>query len=426
VTLPKVYVDMGFTSPTVGSVFTVGHPTLGQVGVVPLGADDVWTDVTPYVRSWSVKRGAGKGDDPTLRYDPSTAAIVFNDGDRRFDPENLAGPYVSAGVSQVVPNVRVRIRAVYAGISYPLFRGFADDFIPSYQANSWTYTTCTATDASKVFAAQERLAITPVGAGEDSGARINRILDQTGWPAGDRVIATGDTTLQATDLSGNQLAELQLVQDTEAGEFYLDQQGRAVFRNRHAVLEETRSTTSQATFGDGGFTATGEIPYADVEMSTPGDTLINVINVSMVGGVEQTVEDSVSKAKYLPRTHTRNDLLMQTDADALGWGQWLKYQYSTPARRFARLQFSVPRPEVEATFWPALLGRDFGDRITIKRRPAGGGTVIAKDCFVRGVEHESDGAAWTSAFVLQSADRYSFFVVGDPIYGRVGANAVGY
>jgi hypothetical protein len=373
-----------------------------------------------------VKRGAGKGDDPTLRYDPSTAAIVFNDGDRRFDPENLAGPYVSAGVSQVVPNVRVRIRAVYAGISYPLFRGFADDFIPSYQANSWTYTTCTATDASKVFAAQERLAITPVGAGEDSGARINRILDQTGWPAGDRVIATGDTTLQATDLSGNQLAELQLVQDTEAGEFYLDQQGRAVFRNRHAVLEETRSTTSQATFGDGGFTATGEIPYADVEMSTPGDTLINVINVSMVGGVEQTVEDSVSKAKYLPRTHTRNDLLMQTDADALGWGQWLKYQYSTPARRFARLQFSVPRPEVEATFWPALLGRDFGDRITIKRRPAGGGTVIAKDCFVRGVEHDSDGAAWTSAFVLQSADRYSFFVVGDPIYGRVGANAVGY
>jgi hypothetical protein len=76
--------------------------------------------------------------------------------------------------------------------------------------------------------------------------------------------------------------------------------------------------------------------------------------------------------------------------------------------------------------WPQVLGRQFGDRITVKRRPKGGGDPIVKDCFVRGYEHASDGAAWTSAFVLQSAERYSFFVIGDPILGAVGSNAIAY
>jgi hypothetical protein len=39
-----------------------------------------------------------------------------------------------------------------------------------------------------------------------------------------------------------------------------------------------------------------------------------------------------------------------------------------------------------------MLGRDFGDRITVKRRPPGGGSAIVRDCFVRGIEHQSDGA----------------------------------
>jgi hypothetical protein len=426
VTLPEVRIDVGFTASGTGDVFTVGHPTLGQVGVVPIGADDIWTDVTPYVRSWSVRRGAGRGDSPTLRFDPGTCSVEFNDGDRRFDPENLLGPYVVAGVTQVEPMRRFRIRAVWGGVTYPIFYGYADDWVPSYQGNSWTYTTAPATDASKIFAGAERAAVAPIGAGELSGARINRILDTYGWPAGDRVIGAGDTTLQATTLAGNMLGELQLVQDTEQGELYIDAEGRVVFRGRRASLTDTRSAVSQATFGDGGYDATGEIPYADAVQSTPDDTLVNSVDASRTGGTEQHVEDAVSVARYTRKSHTRNDLLMETDDGALQWAQWIEYQFGNPARRFAKLAFNTPTPQVEAAFWPALLGRDFGDRITVIRRPAGGGDPILRDCFVRGVEHQSDGASWASAFTLQSADRYSFFVVGDPNLGRVGMNAVAY
>lgn len=426
--LPEIRWYIGFTSPTAGSVFTVGHPTLGQVGVVPIGADDVWTDVTAYVRSWSIRRGVGQGDNPTLRYEAATATVDLNDADRRFDPENLAGPYVSAGRSQVEPMRRVKCVATWDGVTYPLFYGLSDDFAPSYIGNFWTVTTLTATDPSKVFAALNRDAAVPAGAGEDAGARTGRILDAAGWPTGDRVIATGDTLLQATDLSGNALGELQLVQDTEGGEFYFDAQGRAVFRNRQAMMMDARSTTSQATFGDdpAGYAVSGELPYADAKPSSSDDVVVNSVAAARAGGTEQVVEDIVSVGRYLRKTHTRNDLLMQTDGEALSWAEAILYQYKDPARRFARLEFNRPRPDVEDVLWPAILGREFGDRITVKRRPKGGGAVIERDCFVRGVEFASDGAAFSSAFVLQSAERYSFFVVGDPILGRVGLNAVGY
>lgn len=424
--VPEVILDIGFNGPTTGSFFTVGDPLRGAINNLPIGSSDIWVTISnARIRSWSVRYGAGDGDQPTLRYDAATAQIILNDPLREFDPANLAGPYVSAGVSQVEAMVRVRLRAVWDDISYPIFWGYADDWESDYQGNSWTYVTLTATDPLKVFAALDRTAGVSAGAGEDSGARIGRILDSASWPAASRLISTGDTLLQATDLSGNTLTELQVVQDTELGEFYFDQQGRAVFRNRAAMLADTRSNTSQATFGDAGY-GVGEIPYADVTPGKPDGAVVNRVMVARVGGIEQTVEDVVSIARYLAKTHQRDDLLMQDDAGAASWGRALLYQFSTPQYRFAQLDFNTPSPEIEDVHWPQVLGRKIGDRITVRRRPAGGGSVIERDCFVRGVEHASDGVAWTSAFVLQSAERYSFFTIDNPVLGVIGSNAIAY
>src|ERR1700754_4944443 len=117
--LPYVRVYVGFASPTSGDYFTVGHPTLGRVGLNPVGPDTVWTEITEHVRTWQFRVGSTKGDDPTLRFDAGTCTILLNDGDRRFDPENLDGPYVVAGESLLKPMCRVRIVATWAGIDYP-------------------------------------------------------------------------------------------------------------------------------------------------------------------------------------------------------------------------------------------------------------------------------------------------------------------
>lgn len=425
-TIPQVIVDVGFTSPTVGDVFTIGDLTRGRVGEVPIGGADVWTDITEWVRHWSVRRGATRGDVPLIRYDPGTATIVLNDPDRRFDPEHLDGPYVAAGRSQVEPMRRVRIRAVWDGETYPIFYGFSDDWQAEYQGNEWTYVTLTATDATKVFAANDRGESVAAGAGEDSGARINRILDVSDWPEADRDIATGDSTLQATTLSGNQLAEMQLVQDSELGHLYVNAAGQVVFHNRHAAMTNPRSRVPQDFYGDGVYEETAEIPYADARPSTADDGMANVITVTREGGTAQTAIDEVARSRYLTKTWSSPTLLLETDEEALQYAYAIRYQFANPANRFARLEFRTFTPEMSGPGWQAVLGREFGDRITVVRRPPGGGDPIERDCFVRGVEHASDGESWTSAFVLQSAARYAYFVVGDPLYGVVGENAIAY
>lgn len=425
VSLPTVRVEVGLSGPTTAAdVFHVGDPIRGKVGVAKIGADDVWVDVTAYVRSWSLRRGASRGDGLNLRYEAGTCTVELNNGDRRFDPSNLSGPYASGGISSLQPMVRVRITAEWAGVAYPLITALADRWLPDYTTTTWSTTTLTATDAFKVFTAQDRTAGSPQGGGELSGARINRVLDSLGWPAEDRVIAAGDSTLQATTLEGNGITELQLVQDSELGELYIDAEGDVVFRNRNAILTEARSNTSQGSFGDAGI-GTGEIPYAQAPVDNDDTTQANYISISNAGGTEQVAQDAASQARYLTKTYQRLDLLQETDAAALNYALALLGRAKDPELRFAQLQFNIPKPQVADDAWPQMLGRDFGDRITVVRRPPGGGTNT-QDCFVRAVEHSSDGADWKTSWQLQSAARLQFFTVEHPTLGRIGSNALAF
>lgn len=427
--LPYARVEAGFSGPTAGDYYTVGDPIRGQVGLYPVAPEDVWVDISKYVRSWSVRSGATQANTPTLRYPAGTATIVLNDGDRRFDPDNLAGPYVAAGVSQIQPMIRVRVTLYWDDIAYPIFTGTADDWVPDYQHNVWTYTTLTATDGMKVMATENRAGASSGGSGETSGARVVRILNSISWPVADRVIDSGVSTVQSTSLQGNALAELELVQDTELGHFYVDGRGRAVFQGRDAVSRRAASTTSQVTFGDGGFDTTGEIPYADVKLTSFDDSLINRVQITRAGGALQEVNDTASQARYLTKSFERGDLIMMSDLDALNYGKALLYQYNEAVRKIHRVEFNRPRPGVENAFWPAVLDRTttLGDRVTVIRRPAGGGAAIEREAMVRGYEFSSNDAAdLTCALVLQAADKFSYYTVEHPVYGRVGLYPVAY
>jgi hypothetical protein len=424
--LPRVRVEVGFTSPFVGDFFTVGDPERGQVGVSPIGPDGIWSGITAWVRSWSYRRGVNNGNQPTRRYEPGTCTVVLNDPDRRFDPDNLDGPFVTAGRTEIEPMRRLRILAEWGGKVYPLFYGYTDDWIPEYLGNSWTYVTVTATDGSKLLDKDRPTAVGPFGNNELTGARIDRVLTSLAWPFADRIIDTGATAVQATALSGNGMSELQLVQDTELGEFYIDVNGKAVFRDRLATLTDPRSTLSQVTFGDGGYDATGELPYLDTKPSNPSDGMANTVTITRVGGAPQQAIDADSVDRYLERPFDRSDLIHMSDSDVRTYADAVLYRHANPGRRFAEVTFQRPRVAIEDVLWPAVLGRDFGDRITVIRRPSGGGSPIEQDCFIRGVGHASEGHRWDTTFVLENAQKYSFFTIGHPDLGQVGVHPITY
>lgn len=404
---PRPIVELGFTvgSPVIGNVLHWDDPTRGYWDTNTWAAEDLWVDVTPWLQSFSTQRGANRVEGPILRYEAGTATVTLLNNDRRFDPTNLAGPYVSGGVTQVRPMLQLRIRSSYAGTAYPDFTGYVDAVALHRPYPDLSQAVFTATDAQKVLGSHNRTALeSPVGAGETSGQRVNRILDSVGWPALDRIVGGGASTLQGTTMDSDAWTELLLVQDSEIGEVFVDATGKVVFRGRNNIFTRPASVTSQATFGR--FGEAGELPYVAVTPEYDDTTVRNLVRIARVGGTQQVAQDAESQTKYLVRTHDRTDLLLQTDEECLAYAQFVLAQVKDAELRLA--QITINPMAQPAELFPQCFGRDFGDRITIRARPPGGG-LLEQDCLIRGIEQTYGGTnRWQTTWTLQAAEHWAF------------------
>lgn len=417
---PVVSVEVAFSTGAADlGYFIFDHATRGKFDTGIL-AGDYFDDVSQYVNGARTSRGSSRFDGVYARAEAGRATVVFDNTDRRFDPTNLAGPYVdSLGETEIEPMRIFRIRATWADVTYDLWRGFADEWRLDY--TNLATTTLTGTDGTKVISNYDSVAGGLVGGGETTGARINRILDNAGWPEPDRQIDTGLTTVQSTDLANNAWTEVLLTSDTEIGETYFDAANRLVFRDRHAILTDTRSSTSQAVFG----CDPGELGYDAVEVVNDDTQVRNIIRISRVGGTVQTAEDAASQIKYLRKTWGRSDLIMQTDAEAADYAAYVLSFSKDAELRFASLRV-VPTTD-PANLWPQVLGRELGDRITVKFTPPGGGSLIERDAFIRGIKHDIGAASWVTTWALQDADTFlSFFTFDHAALGRFDHNAFAY
>jgi hypothetical protein len=237
------------------------------------------------------------------------------------------------------------------------------------------------------------------------------------------VIATGNSTVQATDLSGDALSELQRVAESEIGELYMDARGRVVFRNRQALITDFRSANVVATLGQ---SATVAAPM-EVKLATDDATLWNEVIAQRTNGAERTAGDATSQAANQTRTFQRSDLLLETDIDVGNWAQWVLYISKDPETRFDQIQIHV-HADPNTLVLPAL-GREIGDRIQIVRRNVpGGGPDISREVFIRGISHEVGQATWITTWILQSATKYgSFLTLDHSTLGLLNSgNAYGY
>jgi hypothetical protein len=432
---PQIIVEVAFppTDPALMSTdLILDDVTFGLLGTGTLAASDTYTDITAYVQDGTTSRVSTRQQGPLTVYQGGTASFTLNNADGRFDPANLSGPYVAAGVSQVRPMVPVRVRAIYGGVTYSVFSGFATSWIPPAGNFGPVYdqTVLAVSDAFRIFNGVTIPASGAVGAGELSGSRIRRILAAAGWYAsarGSSVIAGGNTAVQATTLGDTALNLMQLTADTEIGELYMDGSGRLVFRNRNAILQDTRSNTVQGVFG--GVPGTSHSAGTELEctaLARPDDdtTLANDIQATRVGGSLQEVQDAVSIATYLfPRTYARSDLLHNNDTDTLNWANYVSYLSADDEFRFDDVTIT-PGADPAALF-PQALGRDLGDRIQVWKRPPGV-TAYSKDLFVRGITHTFTPAWWQTVWTTQSAARYSFFVLDNATLGQLDDNALAF
>jgi hypothetical protein len=150
-------------------------------------ASNTWVDITDYVVSVDTRRGRS---DDLGRMEAGTASIVLDNSDSRFDPNNNTGPYYT----YLIPMRKIRISAIYLGITYRIWTGHIEAWPPNYPGGLDSETVITCVDAFKFFALKK---LNGAYSNEFCNWSIDTWLTYIGWPAADRSLSSAASQIQA-------------------------------------------------------------------------------------------------------------------------------------------------------------------------------------------------------------------------------------
>jgi hypothetical protein len=368
------------------------------------GPDVVWTDLSQWVRSITTTRRFSRD---FQAWEAGTASVALLNQDGRFNPNNLTGPYVTAGVTGIRPWRPLRIRFGWAGVTYDAYRGYVTDYPETIEEASpgggvSTVTMLCQDELGSLSRYGGLKLATPVGAGETTGRRIHRLLDAAGH-TGVRDIDNGVMTCQATDLSSRALEEMKLTADSEGGALWVDANGTVVFDNTFALIENTQSNTVQAVFGD----VAGDLPPSDIGQAYNGDLLVNIAAFTRQNGITQVSTDATSRALYGDSLDdSKSNLVCETDTQVKTLADLWVARYKDPEYRFTHATIK-PRNRPTRLF-PAVLGRRVRDLVRVRRQPPGG-LLVSQDVYIAGISHTMTDADFVTNFDLWSSKPFTSF-----------------
>jgi hypothetical protein len=253
--------------------------------------------------------------------------------------------------------------------------------------------------------------------GERSGDRIDRVLDEIGWPSALRSIPTGET-VQGPYLADGEtaLAHIRKLEASEQGGFFVAGDGAATLVERQAVL----LATSTATLSDDG----SDVPYFGIEVDgNTVDAIRNEVEASYGGG-SRNAKDETSIDAYGPGRDSVDASTIESAALATELARYRVRLGKDPQTRIPQV-IVLPRRRPAAAF-PVVLGAELMDRVTVERTPQDVGTAFSKIVTVQGVEHSSSphGQWETTLYCSPAPQNYTeapYLVVGDATYGKIGA-----
>jgi hypothetical protein len=365
----------------------------GQLGFAELGTvvPDI-VDVSSSTLKISTRRERNVLQD---KYLSAQATVRVNDPDGYFNPQNTASPYYP----DIQPLRKIQIQANYNGTLYPIFAGYITEFLYTYPQNQETgFVDLICYDAFRLFYNSNVTTVTGATAGQDTGTRINKILDMVAWPNSQRSIDTGNTTCQV-DPGGTRtvLEACQTVEFTEGpGAFYIDRAGNAVFKNR-TYCYNAQSLPPVVFNNDG----TTPINYSGIKFSFDDKAIVNKATVTPIGLAAQTYTDATSVAAYFTRAITAENMLMQTTGVALS----LATAY-VGARKDAVLTISSITLDLVTlgytTGVAAALDLDYFDTMQITNYGQST-SVITKTLQCQGIAHDITANSWDTTLTTQEA-----------------------
>jgi len=414
VTLPaQISVSFDFTSgATFGFPFTIGDPKYGVLGTGTLASSttpEPTVDLTPDVRQISIRRGRNIMRDT---YEAGTATVRVLDPLSYFNPQNAASPYFGF----LTPLRKLRISGTVGGVGYFLFSGYTTNYRYTYpQGQETGYVDIECTDAFRLMQLAGITTVASSTAGQDTGTRIGKILDDVSWPASMRTIDTGNTTCVADPgTSRTALDALKNCEFSEQGAFYINHEGTAVFLNRTNVIKAYGQTPIE-------FNQTTGIPYSNLAFAFDDKLIINSAGMTRVGGTEQVSEDADSIAKYFPHQSNQTNLVAQTDADTLNIAKIYVATRKETTIRIDAMTVDLLDPAVPTA---TMLELDYFQPLKITNVQPDGSTIVKT--------LQAQGLAWDitpnsfKCTVTTLEPIVEGFIIGSNISGIIGTNIMAY
>jgi len=400
------------TGPSFAQAMIIDQGILGTNVLADSAA--VIVDVSNQINRIETNRGRTALSDQ-FQTGSLTLRIVDQNGD--FNPQNVSGPYYNL----LTPMKKVQITATYGNVTYPIFSGFITSYVTTYPGESddnVAITTIQAVDAFRLAQIAQISTVTDATAGQLSGTRINKILDQIDWPDSMRDIDAGLTTMQA-DPGTNRtaLSALTTVSTSEYGALYVDGYGSFVFQDRAVTVGSIGATPT--VFADNG---TG-IVYFDASWTLNDVLIFNKATITRTGGTAQVASNQASIDKYFLHSYFQDNLLMQTDAVALDYAKAYVASRAETTIRCDAIVLDLYTPNYD-TGVVAALDLDFFDPITIITTQPGG-SLLEKTLQIFGVRMNVTPNSWKTTFTTLEPV-IDGFIIGNVDYGVLGQNVLSY
>jgi hypothetical protein len=157
--------------------------------------------------------------------------------------------------------------------------------------------------------------------------------------------------------------------------------------------------------------------YTDLQIRNDDADLWTTVKVTREGGSTSVATDATAASTYGPRTLDLSGLLVSTDAETLDQANFLLQRYKAP---YPRVDTLTVIPANDTSRNTVSLNLDcHHDRITIKRRPPGGGPVFSVDAHVEGLQIDyTPPNDLVFGFSLIPADTEIPIIFDDPTTGK--------
>jgi len=413
-TLPAtISVSFDFSQgATFGYPFTIGDAKYGVIGVSQFASSEVpdpVVDLSDITRSIKISRGRNIMRDT---YEAGNCTVRVIDQDGNFNPQNVNSTFYPL----LTPLRKIRVAATTATTQEFLFSGYVDSYNYTYPTGQELgYVDIVCSDAFRLFQMANVATITGATAGQTTGTRITKILDQVSFPTSMRITDTGSTTVQADPgTSRTSLAALKAAEFAEQGAFFIRTDGTAEFKDRTDVVGSLAAAPIE-------FDQTTGIPYSDLKYAFDDKLIINQASMTRIGGTAQTATDATSSAKYFPHGATLTEMIPETDAQVLDIAKIYVATRAETSIRIDQLQVDLLDTDVPTD---TMIGLDYFDNVKITNVQPDGSTIV-KTLQVQGLAWDiTPNSMKCTVTTLEPI--VEGFIIGSSTYGIIGQSIMGY